>query len=58
MADDLLLGDGPLEAVLRDERVQLFRAPRAVRVWHGLGRGACLAVYPVEDGREDLVKRK
>ena len=58
MADDLLLGDGPLEAVLRDERVQLFRAPRAVRVRHGLGRGPALALYPVQDGREDLSTAK
>lgn len=52
--EDVLVSDRALVAVLRDERVKLLRAPRAVGVWYGLGRGPALAVYPVEDGREDL----
>ena len=51
-----LVGDRPLEAVLADKRIELFGATGAVRVWHGLGRRAALALYPVEDGSEDLCR--
>ena len=52
--DYALVGDRPLEAVLADERVELFGTTGAVRVWHGLGRRTALALYPVEDRGEDL----
>lgn len=45
---------GPLVAVLRDECFELFWPTRAIRVLYRLGRRAALAVYPMEDGRENL----
>lgn len=50
----LLSLNSPLVAVLSNKRTKLLGTTRAVWVCDGLGCRAVFAVYPVEDGREDL----
>lgn len=52
--DHLLSLNSPLVAVLGHKWTKLLGTTRAIRVCDGLGRRAMFAVYPVEDGREDL----
>ena len=50
----LLSLNSPLVAVLSNKGTKLLGTTRAVGVCNGLGCRAVFAVYPVEDGREDL----